>query len=140
MPCCYLWSTSPVSVEAEVQVDVCGPTATGNKADIQGPVGLIAVSGLLLSTEAIVISRLMLPPKALSGSMVLVHLGSVLTSVACVTTEGPECPLSGLPTESMLMSVGHTTSSSHIDVRTEIISYKLFKSCKLMPGPDTFST
>lgn len=79
------------------------------------------------------ISRFMLPPKALSGSMVLVQLGSVLTSVACVTTE---CPLSGLPTEFMLMSVGHTTSSSHIDVRTKIISYKLFKSCKLMPGPE----
>lgn len=140
MPRWYLWSTSPVNVEAEVHVGVCGPTATGNKADIHDPGGLIAMSGLLLSTEAIVISRPMLPPKALSGSMALLQLGFVLMSVACVTAEGHECPLSGLPTESILMSVSHTASRDHIDVRTEIISYNLFKSCKLMPGPDTFST
>ena len=107
-------------------MDGCGFTATGNQADIHGPGGLIDVSGLLLSTEAIVISRLMLPPKALSGSMVLLQLWSVLMSVACVTTEVHECTLSGLPTESILMSVGHTASRGHINVRAEIISNKLF--------------
>ena len=103
-------------------MDVCGPTATGNQADIHGPGGLINVSALFLSTEAIVISRLMLTPKALSGSMVLLQLGSVLMSVACITTEDHECTLSGLPTKSILMSVGHTASRGHIDVRAEIIS------------------
>lgn len=107
-------------------MDVCGPIATGNQADIHGPGGLIDVSGPLLSTEAIVKPRPVLPPKVMSGYIILQQLRSVMISMACITTEGQECPLSGLPTESMLISVGHTASMSHIDVRAEIISNKLF--------------
>lgn len=68
----------------------------------------------MLPPEAVLMSGPMLPLRVMSEPVVLLHPGSVLMSVACITIKAMHCLCSGLPPKAMVMSQGQAELSLYL--------------------------
>lgn len=66
-------------------------------------------------------SRSRLLPRAMSGSVLLQQLGSVLMTMAHDTTKGYACPWSVLLLRAMIVSVAYATAEGCVDVPRSVL-------------------